>query len=592
MTEDPQSMLARSDVRFLQDSRHKSRTHRLPPTAEQAATTSDHHADAPSWSNTGKFRKFGDTDVLSAFEPTVVGAVRRYFWLVAIVVAGSLLAGGALVAAHKSNYSATASMIVQDPLDTALAGGQTNTTPDRYVADQLAVLRSVTTATRASELGRQARPPVLQPPPWFLTHFSVRASAKDSNLVTVNFTGPTPETAIQGASTVVAAYRDVVRSGVAAEASALLAQMPVSGAQDPQLAARRAELLAEAEHPTDGVVQSFLPTAASSSRRSYDLRVLVLTLAVGIAMGTGLAYVLARRRPVFTNSNEPELVLDAPLLVEVRDSARLGRRSAGPNVETISSPHSEAMRIASRFILDRRSGAGRGMSLAIVSAGNAADRTMVAASIALALATDGVRTLVIDGDSSRALSQLLAGMLDGPTTEFAEAGTDLSSTIRWVPLSGQHPTPLSGQHPSPLSGQHPSPLSGQHPTPLSEQRPTALRVTSRIKPIERPLPELVPTTTIAVANESLAVPTHQLPGLLRELEDTFDVILIDTTPFLQSAHAAALSSAAGNALVVVDHGGSVPDNLEVARRLEMMGTVPVGYVYNRGVARSNRRGRS
>ena len=59
----------------------------------------------------------------------------------------------------------------------------------------------------------------------------------------------------------------------------------------------------------------------------------------------------------------------------------------------------------------------------------------------------------------------------------------------------------------------------------------------------------------------------------------FDVVLVNAPPFLPSADAAHLASAAGAAVVVVPDGASVTDYEELVRRLDLAAATPIGYVY-------------
>jgi Mrp family chromosome partitioning ATPase len=412
----------------------------------------------------------------------------------------------------------------------------------------LAVLRSASTADRSSVLGQHQKPVLLEPPQWFLSHLSVSASAQASNLIAIKFTGPTPAIALAGANTVVAAYRDLVRTSVASEASALLAQLPPTS-PDPLLASRRAGLAAEAQNPIDGVRLSFPPTHAS--KHSYAVLAIVVASAIGLLGGIGLAYERARRRPIFTDSYEPEIVLGAPLLIEVPEFRPLRRRRTGP-VLNGSSSLSEPLLIAIRLVLDRRDTTRRGMSVAIVSAGRTTARSRVTANMALALANDGMRTLVVDGDNSRGLTRQLLGGRDGPSrAQAGDSSTDVQDdAIPPVRFNGLPIRMVARNH-------------GQSMTEM-------------------------PGSTLEIGTELVSgMPPRSLPGLLRELEDSFDVVLVDTPPFLQSARATVLTAAAHNVLVVVNHRGSVRQTVELARRLRLMGAVPVGYIYL-GVRRPRR----
>jgi hypothetical protein len=71
----------------------------------------------------------------------------------------------------------------------------------------------------------------------------------------------------------------------------------------------------------------------------------------------------------------------------------------------------------------------------------------------------------------------------------------------------------------------------------------------------------------------------ELRAVFRDLEKEFDVVLVNAPPFLPSADAAHLTSAAGSTVVVVPDGASVTDHEELVRRLQLAGATTVGYVY-------------
>jgi hypothetical protein len=58
------------------------------------------------------------------------------------------------------------------------------------------------------------------------------------------------------------------------------------------------------------------------------------------------------------------------------------------------------------------------------------------------------------------------------------------------------------------------------------------------------------------------------------------VVLIDGPPLLPVAHAATIASCADGALVIVNDGGPVTEQEELARRLRLIGRSAIGYVYN------------
>ena len=75
-------------------------------------------------------------------EPTIIEALWRYRWLTLLF----LLAGAALGALYgvlqPPAYEATAAFVVQDPQAVSILNRTTDQRPERYVADQVAILES------------------------------------------------------------------------------------------------------------------------------------------------------------------------------------------------------------------------------------------------------------------------------------------------------------------------------------------------------------------------------------------------------------------------------------------------------------------
>lgn len=77
---------------------------------------------------------------ISPFEPTVLGAMWRFKWLT-ILIAGlvtALAVGYAYLSPEK--YEGVASLLVEDPQASALFDTGNIQSPQRYVADQVAIL--------------------------------------------------------------------------------------------------------------------------------------------------------------------------------------------------------------------------------------------------------------------------------------------------------------------------------------------------------------------------------------------------------------------------------------------------------------------
>ena len=153
-------------------------------------------------------RDFDDSAALD--QPSVIGAMWRYRWVVIPIVILFVGLGLAFNAYSPGGYEATAELIVQDPassgrFDPNLFPTDPGQTPQRYVADQVKIISGPGVAERASELSDGAISTDS-----FLTNVTV-SSDSDSNLVEISFTAAEPGVAQQGANLVVVAYEDVTK---------------------------------------------------------------------------------------------------------------------------------------------------------------------------------------------------------------------------------------------------------------------------------------------------------------------------------------------------------------------------------------------
>ena len=124
----------------------------------------------------------------SPFEPSLVGAIWRDRRLVIAVLLVSFGLAIAYAATRPVQYTATASVLVEDPRDQG--GGDP---PERYVADQAAVIRSSNVAREAVRIDQGRKPPVGLPMAYYLKHAAVSLSARDSTLIRVSLSTPTAD---------------------------------------------------------------------------------------------------------------------------------------------------------------------------------------------------------------------------------------------------------------------------------------------------------------------------------------------------------------------------------------------------------------
>ena len=505
----------------------------------------------------------------SPFEPSLVGAIWRDRVLVACVLLASLGLAFAYAVTRPVQYTAAASVLVEDPRD------QAGDPPERYVADQAAVLRSSNVAREAARVDLHRVPPVGLSTAYYLKHTSVSLSARDSNLIRVSLSTATPTAAKLGVDNVVQAYKNVLRTTaetkfkgaidqmdaellrIDASLTALSAQLRVipapAGAvldglevQQRQLLERqntlrvdRASVARQVDQATRTVALYDPPDRATEAGLLSSARTFVLALVLGFLIAGAAAYVRATRNPTFFRAEEPELLLGGPLLADV---PALDARSGTEALPVVERPGSAAARAYSYAAasLDIQRATGRFHCLAVTSAGDDDGRSTVTANIALALAGSGVRTVVLDGDlETQGLSRLLRG--------------DRASRPGWLDLVG------------------------------GRARLADVIVRVPAGAADGPsLDLLAPGETRASAAELFGSDNARqlLDVLLGELGDRYDVVIVDAPPLLQVTHAATLAACADSVLVVVSHGGALAEQEEIGRRLRLIGRAPLGYIYN------------
>jgi Mrp family chromosome partitioning ATPase/uncharacterized protein involved in exopolysaccharide biosynthesis len=182
-------------------------------------------------------------------------AIRRH---PALVIACALLFGllGATYAlTGPADYVSKTSLIVQD----TAAESQASDDPERYVADQVAILQSDIVAERASQLA-----PTLTPPADLtagqISRGRTVTSSSESNFVEVQFAAGDPDTARAGANALRLAYEDVVSASRADSAEATITGLDkaiataVKEVRSLQNRVTRTRGVEDAPHPTDAQI--------------------------------------------------------------------------------------------------------------------------------------------------------------------------------------------------------------------------------------------------------------------------------------------------------------------------------------------------
>jgi Mrp family chromosome partitioning ATPase/uncharacterized protein involved in exopolysaccharide biosynthesis len=80
--------------------------------------------------------------------------------------------------------------------------------------------------------------------------------------------------------------------------------------------------------------------------------------------------------------------------------------------------------------------------------------------------------------------------------------------------------------------------------------------------------------------------SRDLKVALSETFSQYDVVVIDGPPMMQVAYGGLLAGLADCAILVIDHSSGTDSSKELGQRLELVGANPIGYIYNRAPLRA------
>lgn len=527
-------------------------------------------------------------------DPNIVTSIWNHVLLIATFVGVFAALGVLATSLRPSEYAAEAGVVLKDPQSTTLGGSRVGDEL-RYVADQVAILKSVAVAVRASAVARGSNPSVSIEPDTLQDNTSIRSSA-DSNFIVVSFRSGDPQTAATGANAIVRAYREVIRADLEADAQAAirridaavdaatrtLADLLGSGGSAQlqrqrdagrallnELRSRRTRIQVNAELAGDGVAL-FSPAGLGTPQGVSLISALAIAMVLGGLIGTGLAYWLDARKQAFSSWLEPQVLLNAPALAEIPDFTRERVSSKLPVLHAPGTESAEAFRTLASAIgppvessKQARAAASRerdeggrfapreatNLPVAFVSASPGDGTTTLAANTAFAAAQEGHRVLALDADiQGQGLSRLLLGRavtIDGSDATAAEG---LSNMLR-SRSSGETIQRVMGTSAG-------GTLSLLGPGTATRRRDDVFR-------------------------------SEQILATLESIRDQFDLVIIDVPPMLHFAYADALLRSSGGVVIVVRHRSEASRLRQVRDRLALLGVRPIGYVYNLAPARQD-----
>ncbi len=168
-------------------------------------------------------------------QPSLLASMWQHRWVVLLAVLAALALGFVINDAKTVDYVATADLIVEDPRASSLqvtdVARQSTQDSERYLADQVEILRSSEAALLASNLtgGEISSKQLLE--------FRSVTGDSTSNLIEISFRAATPARAKQGADALLNAYEALLQSRVEATAEAALAKLDaLTAAVDDEIA--------------------------------------------------------------------------------------------------------------------------------------------------------------------------------------------------------------------------------------------------------------------------------------------------------------------------------------------------------------------
>jgi capsular exopolysaccharide synthesis family protein len=297
---------------------------------------------------------------------------------------------------------------------------------------------------------------------------------------------------------------------------------------------RYREFLSGLENPSDtgatGLVARITDSASFNDSAVSPRRWLNYAIAALIGLLLGIAAAIARHTLDRTVSSQEDIqeVTDKPVLASIMYDSAIKKSPLLTDLGSFA-PRTEAFRVLRtnlQFLdLDQQP-----RCLVISSALQGEGKTMASTNLAIALAQTGRRTLLIDGDlrRPRVAGQLGLDAAVGLTTVLV-GNTDVQDAIQVHEASGLHFLASGAKPPN--------------PTEILQSRVT-----------------------------------HDL---IRELGNSYDMVIIDGPPLLPVADASVLATIADGIILVVHHGKTSRDAVSDAiKRLEQVGGRLFGLAVN------------
>lgn len=462
------------------------------------------------------------------------------------------MASAALVLSLQSEkqYTATAKLLFRDPgFDQRLFGSSIlapSQDPDREAATNVGL---VSLDTITNRVANQLRDSGLTP-----TQIDMKVDVTSegrSDVIAIHATDPDPRFAATVANTMAEQYiafrRAADRSKITDAISLMRRQLDaLSPAQrsgpDGRSVKERVEqlqILASLQTGNAELVQPADPPRRASSPRPF--RNTVVALLLGLIIGMLLAVLMDRFDRRLRHRNDAEAILERPVLGAIPESRSLRKsKQEGLYLGGAEGEAFRALRTNLRyFAIDQDV-----KSILITSSAPGDGKSTVARYLAAIAAASNVRAILVEADLRRpVLNTALAKLDRRGLTDVLASAVPLVEVIQQVPLS------VPGQ-----------PGSGEVPAEHTLDVITA-----------GPIP---PNPTDLLESDRMA-------AVIAELEASYDLVVIDSSPLAVVPDAIPLASQVSGVLIVVREGKSTSTAARSLRKqLDNLQITPLGIILN------------
>ncbi len=570
------------------------------------------------------------------FEPGVLPSIWRYRWVFLLFVIGFAALGFASSYLQPSDDQWTASsvLVVEDPRASALFDAVPQNTRGRYVANQVAVLRSTPVAERSSEI--LAEQGFSFTPEEVLELSEVLATTGSSEVIEVVFSTDSESAAIAGANAIGVAYQEVRRSEARSNYQSSIDQLDVFIATtDEQLVALQMQIDAELDagvgtnlqEQYNAAVDRLITLQGSSFASADDLDAIRAEIA---ALQAAMTFTSPQSGIDLLIQEQQNLIARRSRLTQTRDEIAIDSELLGSGVLLFSPATTAEEPAAANPMRNVVLGLAVGLALGAIAAYFMAlrRRTFTDAGQPAALLGAPLLASVPAFKEERIFSSL--PILDAPASEAAEGFRFAVAALRHRfsgPAHYPDGTVVTGPGADTPWIAFVSAAAGDGKTVVTAN--TALAAASeghRVLLIDADIADQDLSRTLrdhfhgtvmlplaggrgvsgkliqgshsgAIHLVSLAdsgertdvarLVGESLPRALSVAESgEYDFVFIDVPPLLQIAYAGTIASQAGTALVVVPHGSRVAELEEEKDRLDLSSTAVAGYVYNKAPRRT------